>query len=87
MTILLAVDKWRPYLQHSPFVIKTDHRSLLFLTEQKATTKLQQKAVLKLMDLHFTIAYKQGSANAAADALSRCHSKSPICVVSECTPV
>lgn len=51
MAIILAVDKWRAYLQHQPFVIKTDHRSLLFLTEQRANTKLQHKALLKLMDL------------------------------------
>jgi len=33
MAILLAVDKWRCYLQHQQFGIKTDHKSLLFLTE------------------------------------------------------
>lgn len=51
MAIIMAVDKWRSYLHHQKFVIKTDHRSLLFLTEQRANTKLQQKALLKLMDL------------------------------------
>jgi hypothetical protein len=55
MAILLAVDKWRPYLLAQEFFIKTDHRSLLYLTEQKATTKLQHKALLKLMDLNFKI--------------------------------
>lgn len=55
MAILLAVDKWRSYLQHQEFLIRTDHCSLLYLTEQKASTKLQQKALLKLMDLQFKI--------------------------------
>jgi hypothetical protein len=55
MDVLFAVEEWRSYLQHQQFIIKTDHRSLLFLTEQKATTKLQQKALLKLMDLNFKI--------------------------------
>ena len=55
MAVLLAVDKWRPYLQGQEFIIRTDHRSLLFLTEQRAHTKLQQKALLKLMDLNFKI--------------------------------
>lgn len=72
MAVLLAIDKWRPYLQAQEFIIKTDHRSLLFLTEQKANTKLQQKALLKLMDLNFKIMYKKGSTNGAVDALSRC---------------
>lgn len=71
MVVLLAIDKWRSYLQHKEFILKTDHRSLLFLTEQRATTKLQQKAMLKLMDLSFKIQYKQGHTNKAADALSR----------------
>lgn len=71
MTVLLAVEKWRYYLQHQEFILRTDHRSLLFLTEQRATTKLQQKAMLKLMDLSFKIQYKQGHTNKAADALSR----------------
>lgn len=87
MAILLAVDKWRCYLQHKPFVIRTDHKSLLFLTEQKATTKLQQKAVLKLMDLSFSIVYKQGITNAADDALSRCPTENSLCAISETAPV
>lgn len=71
MALLLAVDKWRSYLVGQEFIIRTDHRSLLFLTKQRATTKLQQKALLKLMDLNFKIQYKQGATNSAADALSR----------------
>ncbi|CAN6252738.1 unnamed protein product [Urochloa humidicola] len=72
MAVLLAIEKWRSYLIGQEFVIRTDHRSLMFLTEHKATTKLQQKALLKLMDLNFKIHYKKGAHNAAADALSRC---------------
>jgi hypothetical protein len=51
MAILLAVEKWRPYLQHAEFLIRTDHKSLLHLTEQRVTSRIQQKALLKLMDL------------------------------------
>ena len=58
MAIILAVDKWRSYLQHQEFVIKTDHRSLLFFTGQRAHTKLHIKALLRLMDLQFKIQYK-----------------------------
>jgi hypothetical protein len=32
MAVLLAIEKWRPYLQGQQFIIKTDHRSLLFLS-------------------------------------------------------
>ncbi|CAN6326944.1 unnamed protein product [Urochloa humidicola] len=71
MAVLLAVEKWRAYLIHQEFLIRTDHRSLSFLSDQKATTKLQHKALLKLMDLKFKIQYKKGVTNQAADALSR----------------
>jgi len=33
MAIILAIDKWRPYLQHQKFTINTDHKSLLHLTK------------------------------------------------------
>lgn len=30
MAIMMAVDRWRPYLLRGPFIIKTDHKSLSF---------------------------------------------------------
>lgn len=87
MAILLAIEKWRPYLQHSPFVIRTNHQSLLHLTQQRVSSKLQHKALMKLMDLDFTIVYKQGSSNKAADALSRCYSDDTVLAVSSANPI
>jgi hypothetical protein len=84
MAILLAVEKWRSYLQHAEFLIRTDHKSLLHLTEQRVTSRIQQKALLKLMDLQFKICYKQGALNLAADALSRCHSEAVVLPISFC---
>ena len=87
MAILMAVEKWRPYLQHKEFIIKTDHKSLLYLTEQRVHTKLQHRALLKLMDLQFRIVYKQGALNVAADALSRCPLPEGVQAVSHSAPV
>lgn len=86
MAIILAVEKWRPYLQNAEFIIRTDHKSLLHLTEQRVSSKIQQKALLKLMDLQFKIVYKQGAMNMAADALSRCHQVQPVLAISFCNP-
>jgi len=86
IAILLAVDKWKCYLMHQEFLIRTDHRSLIYLTERKASTKLQQKALLKLMDLSFKIQHKKGITNAAADALSRNPAHLSIFSVSVCQP-
>lgn len=86
LAILLAIEKWKPYLQHKEFLIKTDHQSLLYLTEQRVSSKLQQKALMKLMGLRFKIAYKKGVHNSAADALSRYPLPDTICAVSSCIP-
>lgn len=67
-------------------MVRTDHRSLLHLTEQRITTKIQQKALLKLMDLQFKIQYKQEINNQAADSLSRCPTQEPVMAVSMSSP-
>jgi hypothetical protein len=41
MVMLLAIEKWRPYMQGQHFIIKTNDRSLLLLIEQRSSTKLQ----------------------------------------------
>jgi hypothetical protein len=68
---MMAVDKWRCYLQKNPFVIKIDHQSLYHLQNQTLSTELQKKAMRKFVGLQFKFAYKKGSRNKAADALSR----------------
>ncbi|WVZ52625.1 LOW QUALITY PROTEIN: hypothetical protein U9M48_003668 [Paspalum notatum var. saurae] len=62
LALILAVEKWRPYLQRQQFTILTDH---------KTTSALQKKAMTRLMGLQFKIVYKQDKENVAADALSR----------------
>jgi len=59
---------------------------LAYLTEQKATTQLQLKALMKLMDLNFKIQYKTCITNAAADALSRNPSSKSVFAISSPTP-
>jgi Reverse transcriptase (RNA-dependent DNA polymerase)/RNase H-like domain found in reverse transcriptase/Retroviral aspartyl protease len=71
MTLLIAVQKWRHYLQANPFVIKTDHISLKQLLEQRLTHTLQHKGMCKLLGLDYVIQYKKGIENKAVDALSR----------------
>lgn len=83
---MLAIEKWRQYLQHQAFVIRTDHRSLQHLTEQRVSYKIQHKALIKLMDLQYTIQYKKGTHNAAADALSRCQLSGEVNALSEYVP-
>lgn len=72
MAIILAVQQWRAYLQHTEFVILTDHKSLGQLNEQRLHTPWQHKVFTKLLGLQYRIQYRLGSENRVADALSRC---------------
>lgn len=69
--MILAVEKWQPYLQHCEFTIHTDHKSLIHLEEHKISNTIQQKAFIKLLGLQYKLMYKQGTTNSAADSLSR----------------
>lgn len=71
LALIMAVTKWKPYLQHREFTILTDHKSLVHLGEQKLQQGMQQKAFLKLLGLQYRVVYTKGVLNKAADALSR----------------
>jgi hypothetical protein len=70
LAILMAIDKWRSYLQHGEFIISTDQRSLIHLDDKRLTTPWQHKALTKLLGLTYKIIYKKGVDNRVADALS-----------------
>jgi hypothetical protein len=84
LAILMAVEKWRHYLEQEQFIIQTDHESLKFLLDQKIHTTIQKKGLTKLLGLCYTILYRKGKENIVADALSRKHhNNAPITAVGE----
>lgn len=86
LAIIIAVDQWRPYLQHAEFDIWTDQKSLTHLEEQRLTTPWQQKAFTKLLGLRYRIRYKKGVENNGADALSRALPVDTLAAVTSCQP-
>nr|GEZ84427.1 reverse transcriptase [Tanacetum cinerariifolium] len=70
LAVVMAINKWRPYLQGHHFIIKTDQQSLKYFLEQRVTSLIQKKWLAKLMGLDYEIVYKKGTENKVADALS-----------------
>lgn len=87
LALIMAVERWQPYLQRQQFIIRTDHKSLCFLEDQTLHSELQRKAMTRLMGLQFEIIYKKGKENTAADALSRVDHLMTIQSVSKIQPI
>lgn len=71
LAVVKAIKKWRPYLLGKRFTVRTDHKSLKYLLEQRITTPAQTRWLPKLLGYDYEIEYKRGIENQGADALSR----------------
>jgi hypothetical protein len=40
LAVLMAIDKWRPYLSRQPIIIRTYHKSLCHLQDQSLSTEM-----------------------------------------------
>jgi hypothetical protein len=69
--LVQAVRHWRPYLWGRRFIIRTDHRSLRFILDQRLTTIPQHQWASKQLRYDFVVEYRHGALNVVADALSR----------------
>jgi hypothetical protein len=69
--LVQPVRHWRLYLWGRRFLVRTDHYSLKFLLDQRLSTVSQHQWLSKLFGFDFTVEYRPGRLNSAADALSR----------------
>ena len=58
MAMVLAIEKWRPYLLGQKFLVRTDQKSLKYLLEQRVVEGEHHKWILKLLSYNFDIQYK-----------------------------
>ncbi|MGB2685899.1 MAG: pol polyprotein, partial [Olleya sp.] len=73
LAIVVAFEQWRVYLEGSKHTVQvwTDHKNLIYWTTTKMLTRRQVRWTETLAAYNFQIAYRKGSENARADALSR----------------
>ena len=73
LAIVKAFKTWRHYLKgcKQNVLVLTDHNNLRRFMDTKSLSSRQVRWAQKLSRYYFRINYRQGKANAAADALSR----------------
>ena len=58
LAIIEALKRWRHYLLGHKLIIRTDHQSLQFMTDQKVTSSIQHKLMVKLLEYNFQLEYR-----------------------------
>lgn len=71
LAIVWSVKYFRPYLYGRKFIIRTDHKPLIYLFNMANPSSRLTKFRLLLEEYDYIIEYVKGADNAAADALSR----------------
>ena len=71
LAIKLGIQAFRVYLMGRPFVVQTDHHSLVWLDRRKENNARLTRWSLALQPYQFTVQHRAGRANSNADALSR----------------
>lgn len=71
LAAVLAIKKFRAYVEGHEFTLITDHASLKWLMRQTDLNGRLARWALKLQGFKFNIEHRKGSANVVPDALSR----------------
>lgn len=71
LAIYFALTQFRPYIYGKRFLVRTDHKSLIYLFSHKNPSPKLTRIRLEMEDYDFIIEHIKGRDNVAADALSR----------------
>lgn len=71
MAVLIAIEKFRPYIEGVFFTVITDHASLQWLQNLKDPTGRLARWALRLQAYDFQLVHRKGALNVVPDALSR----------------
>lgn len=71
LAVVLAIKKFRMYIDGHDFKVVTDHASLRWLMNQSDLSGRLARWAFKLQGYNFEIEHRKGSENVVADALSR----------------
>nr|CAI5851281.1 unnamed protein product [Callosobruchus analis] len=70
-SIIVAIEKFRGYIEGTHFTVITDHASLIWLNKLNNPSGRLARWAVRLSQFDFTIVHRKGSLNVVADALSR----------------
>ncbi|XP_058982088.1 uncharacterized protein LOC131803998 [Musca domestica] len=71
LAVILAIERFRQYIELMDFTVITDHSSLQWLMRQKDLNGRLARWSLKLQGYRFTIEHRKGTKNVVPDMLSR----------------
>lgn len=83
LAVILAVEKFRPYIEGARFTVITDHASLLWLRNLKDPAGRLGRWALRLQPYDFELKHRKGRFMTVADALSRAVETVDVEIVSE----
>lgn len=73
LAVVTFVQKFRPYLEGSEFLLRTDHAALQWLYKMKQPSAHMARWLEKLAIFQFKIEHRPGTKHANADGLSRAY--------------
>ena len=66
-----TLHRFRHYLLGRPFLLRTDHKPLVYISEMKDPYGRRGRLLADIQEYNFTVQHVRGTGNSLADALSR----------------